>query len=199
MTDTFKLILLRHGATKANEEHLYCGSTDLSLSPKGAAELLSLKAEGIYPDASIFLTSGMKRTNETLLSIYERNPDSELPCFCEMNFGDFEMQSYEQLKERADYQKWISDIHTSFCPNGEGESQFHIRISQGMERLLKEYKPRGETVLLVTHGGVISWAMNSFFPGTKNFYEWQPRNGHGYIITFSTEAAEYLEIPFPAR
>ena len=28
-----KILLLRHGITEANEKHLYCGSTDLPLSP----------------------------------------------------------------------------------------------------------------------------------------------------------------------
>ena len=29
------ICLIRHGKTEANERHLYCGSTDLSLSEKG--------------------------------------------------------------------------------------------------------------------------------------------------------------------
>ena len=28
-----RILLLRHGITEANEKHLYCGSTDLPLSP----------------------------------------------------------------------------------------------------------------------------------------------------------------------
>ena len=32
------LYLIRHGNTVANEQHLYCGSTDLSLSPEGRAK-----------------------------------------------------------------------------------------------------------------------------------------------------------------
>ena len=34
-----KILLLRHGITEANEKHLYCGSTDLPLSPAGRAAL----------------------------------------------------------------------------------------------------------------------------------------------------------------
>ena len=32
-----RILLLRHGITEANEKHLYCGSTDLPLSPAGGA------------------------------------------------------------------------------------------------------------------------------------------------------------------
>lgn len=35
-----KLILIRHGKTEANEKHLYCGSTDVSLSESGIKELI---------------------------------------------------------------------------------------------------------------------------------------------------------------
>ena len=34
-----RILLLRHGITEANEKHLYCGSTDLPLSPAGRAAL----------------------------------------------------------------------------------------------------------------------------------------------------------------
>ena len=33
------IYLIRHGKTRANEKHLYCGSTDLSLSDAGKEEL----------------------------------------------------------------------------------------------------------------------------------------------------------------
>ena len=39
------LYLIRHGKTEANEQHLYCGSTDLSLSDTGRAELERLRYE----------------------------------------------------------------------------------------------------------------------------------------------------------
>ena len=49
-----KLILIRHGKTEANEEHLYCGSTDLPLSEFGKAELMERKNTVIYPSLADF-------------------------------------------------------------------------------------------------------------------------------------------------
>ena len=46
-----KLILIRHGNTEANEKHLYCGSTDLSLSDAGKAALLERKTSVGIPAA----------------------------------------------------------------------------------------------------------------------------------------------------
>lgn len=36
------IYLIRHGKTEANESHLYCGSTDLSLSVAGREELQNI-------------------------------------------------------------------------------------------------------------------------------------------------------------
>ena len=44
------VFLIRHGQTIANEQHLYCGSTDLPLSPAGLAELGELRYD-IHPAA----------------------------------------------------------------------------------------------------------------------------------------------------
>lgn len=40
-----------------------------------------------------------------------------------MNFGDFEMKSYQELKDTAAYQAWITDVEHNVCPNGESAPQ----------------------------------------------------------------------------
>lgn len=40
-----RVVLLRHGSTQANERGLYCGSTDLPLSPAGREELMRLRPD----------------------------------------------------------------------------------------------------------------------------------------------------------
>ena len=57
--------IIRHGRTDANERRLYCGSTDISLSEDGTREILALKGKGIYPEAELYISSGMKRSVET--------------------------------------------------------------------------------------------------------------------------------------
>ena len=93
--------LIRHGKTEANEKHLYCGSTDLPLSEGGRKELSQLHYE--IKNAR-FLTSGMKRTNETLKILFGDVPYEEDPRFREVDFGVFEMHSYEELKDNSAYQ-----------------------------------------------------------------------------------------------
>lgn len=51
-----KIIFIRHGQTKGNEEKRYIGRTDESLSQKGIEEIKNR----LYPDADTVLVSPMK-------------------------------------------------------------------------------------------------------------------------------------------
>jgi hypothetical protein len=68
MTDTMKLVLLRHGESLWNKENLFTGWTDVDLSETGRAEALAagrtMKAEGF--DFDICFTSYLKRAIHTL-------------------------------------------------------------------------------------------------------------------------------------
>ncbi len=171
------IYLIRHGKTMANEQHLYCGSTDLPLSPAGAAELRELT----YPPVNArFLTSGMKRTNETLKILFGDVPFREMPEFREMDFGVFEMRGYEELKADPKYLTWITgDNEGNVPPGGESGKKMVSRVLSAFENLERT----GEDTVLVTHGGVIAAIMASRFPEEgKNRYQWQPAPGRGYRL-----------------
>ena len=104
-----KIYLIRHGATVANEQKLYCGRSDLPLSPGGLAGLRQMAARGGYPDPAgkRLITSGMQRTEQTLEALFGPREHEAQPAFREIDFGAFELQSYEQLREREDYQQWL--------------------------------------------------------------------------------------------
>lgn len=175
--------ILRHGKTMANEKRLYCGHTDLPLSESGIAQLKSMKhAETSTID--LFFTSGLLRTVQTVECIYGPVPTQAIPQLAEFNFGQFEMHSYEDLKDRPDYQAWITDeTGLVSCPGGENKQEFMKRVLTGYGILL-EKSQQSQAVLLVTHGGVIASIMDYLFPGGRNFYEWQPEPGRGYTLTY---------------
>ena len=177
-----KLILIRHGKTEANEKHLYCGSTDLSLSEGGKAELIERKNTVEYPSLDGFriLTSGMLRCEETLAILYGEFPHETDNAFREMDFGAFEMRSYEEMKNDPEYIAWITgDNEANLTPSGESGNLMTARVIDGLQRLIAE----GQDTLIVTHGGVIAAIMAHLFAreGT-NRYEWQQKPGGGYVI-----------------
>lgn len=169
------IYLIRHGKTEANEKHLYCGSTDLSLSEAGVKELCQL----YYDIQNVrFLTSSRSRTNETLKILFGDVPFEVDPRFREADFGIFEMHSYNELKDTPAYQQWLTgDNEANVPPNGESGVQMK-------ERVLQAFSEIKEDTCIITHGGVIAAIMEHLFPNEgKNRYEWQPPNGRGYRIT----------------
>ena len=168
------IYLIRHGKTEANEKHLYCGSTDLPLSKEGREELQNLR----YDIKNVrFLTSGMKRTNETLRILFGDVPFEIDPRFREVDFGIFEMHSYEKLKDNPEYQTWLTgDNEANIPPQGESGMQMK-------QRVLEAFSEIKEDICIITHGGVIAAIMEHLFPEEgKNRYQWQPRPGQGYAL-----------------
>jgi alpha-ribazole phosphatase len=187
-----RIILIRHGKTEANEKHLYCGKTDLSLSENGREELIRKKHNRVYPSASGFsvITSGKKRCEETLNIIYGNIPHTQNEAFCEMDFGAFEMRSYEEMKNDPSYIAWISgDNEKNVCPGGESGEIMQKRVIDGLNETIADCKD----FLLVTHGGVIAVIMAELFPEEeKNRYEWQPVAGEGYMIEITERSRSYI-------
>lgn len=177
-----RLILFRHGLTLANERRLYCGSSDLPLSSSGRDGLRALRAGGALPDiaSAKVITSGMRRCEETLSELYGAVPHETDPDFREMDFGDFELRSYEELKGDPAYIAWITgDNGANVAPNGESGDLMRARVLSALEGLLQSSRP----IALFTHGGVIAAIMDRLFPEEhKNLYQWQPEPGHGYDI-----------------
>lgn len=180
------IYLIRHGRTEANERHLYCGSTDLPLSESGRVALGQLHYD-LHPDR--FLTSGMRRTEETLMLLFGDVPHTQAPEFREIDFGRFEMHSYSELKDDPAYQTWITgDNHRNVPPGGESGEAMTARVLAAFKNL--SHQP-GDTVL-ITHGGVIAAILDHLHPEeNKTRYQWQPEPGKGYCI----DGASYRSIP----
>ena len=168
------IYLIRHGKTEANEKHLYCGSTDLSLSVAGREELQNIH----YNINNVrFITSGMKRTNETLQTLFGDIPYEIDPRLREVDFGIFELHSYDELKDTQEYQTWLTgDNEANIPPQGESGEQMKARV-------LKAFSEIKEDTCIITHGGVIASIMEHLFPNEgKNRYQWQPKPGTGWIV-----------------
>ena len=176
-----KLYLIRHGMTAANEKRLYCGSTDVPLSENGAKLLQALKLSRAYPDPSgkRLISSGMLRCEQTLSILFGDAPHEAIKELSEIDFGAFELHSYEELKNDPDYLNWITDAASIPTPGGESGNMMKARVLGAFDKITA----RGEDAIIVTHGGVIAAFMERLFPGARaNRYEWQPRHGEGFEV-----------------
>lgn len=86
----------------------------------------------------------------------------EIAEFAEVDFGDFEGLTSEEIRERLpeDYARWNRDRLSPDLtyPHGENRAAFVARVEHGLERmlaLLHEAQRENWTALLVAHRGVI--------------------------------------------
>ena len=127
-----ELYLIRHGRTEANEKHKYCGASDLPLSENGTAALAAIRYD--IPPCRFF-TSGMLRTEQTLQLLFGDVPHEMDSRFREIHFGEFELHTYEELKDRDEYQRWISHDGLTAPPGGESAEAFQTRVLEGLGAL----------------------------------------------------------------
>ena len=67
----YRLSIIRHGLTDANDKAIYLGSrTDYSLSKKGISQIVNKMDEYEYPKVQRVYSSPMKRCIETAEIIY---------------------------------------------------------------------------------------------------------------------------------
>ncbi len=190
-----RILLIRHGRTAANDRRLYCGSSDLPLSPEGRAALEELRRRGGYPAPTGFrvVTSGMRRAEETLAILYGAIEHRRIPDLREVDFGAFEMRGYEELRQDSAYSAWCEGENwPNVLPGGESGEHMSNRVLSAFRTLAEE----DGDLLIVSHGGPIAAIMEELLPDEgKNLYEWQPGHGRGYQIVLDGQERSWEPVP----
>ena len=183
-----ELILIRHLKTPGNEKRQYIGSTDEALSEQEVQNFVQKQKRENYPSVQQVIASPMKRCIQTAELIYPKNQVTQEVLLKECDFGIFESKTYEDLKDRAEYQAWLDSGGTIAFPEGEEQKEFRLRCVRGMlcqvDRLCKE---NVESAAFVVHGGTIMAVLEQLAEDQKDFYHWQVENGGGYRMLVDEE------------
>lgn len=198
--------LIRHGITEGNLKKWYYGSADIPLAEKGVEAIAENKKQGLYPDAkdADFYTSGLLRTEQTFKLIFGEKPHKSIANLQEMNFGEYECKTYDELKDVEGFTTWAYDLSGDVhFPGGDSKNSFIERVSKGLHELLgyhrlKELSHRhsGQDAvsIAVIHGGVMSQMLNELFAEEgRTLWDWMPEPGHGYTVYFQDGKAERYE------
>ena len=189
------IYLIRHGMTEGNKKMWHYGWADIPLLPEGVEKIKEFKEQGVYPkleDANYY-TSGMIRTEMTFNTIFGDKEHKIIENLKEINFGEFEKKTYDEIKDDERYQKWISDNEGIVpMPGGESKAVFGERVSEGFKEVinlhrLKEWAHRHDredaNSVVVCHGGVIGCIMVMYFGSDwQEFFQWIPEPGRGYAL-----------------
>ena len=178
-----KVILIRHARIGANDAGVYAGRrTDVSLTEEGArkAEAAKDHIRRLAGDAAVF-SGPMKRVRETARILFDDRMIEIEDELTEIDFGDFEGRSYDELENDPRFQAWIDSGGMMTFPGGEGVSEFCERSIRGLHNIIHRAK-NAPNVAVVCHGGNIM-AIMSRLTG-EEYFKHIVGNLEGYILTF---------------
>ena len=173
------IVLLRHGETAYNAQRRYQGKSDIPLSARGTARL---RAADFAPDV-VFVTA-LCRTAQTAAAIFPGARQAVEDDLREMDFGDFEGRTYDEMKDDAAYCAWLDSGCESACPNGESKAAFCERVCCAFEKLADDALARGEErLVIVAHGGTQMAALSRFAEPHRDYYSWNAPPAGGFVLS----------------
>lgn len=173
MDNAFILHLIRHAHTAGNMEKKYIGWTDEAVLPfKATTDPLRKTVWG----------SDLLRCRQTASVLFPNAEYHADPDFRECNFGEWEMKTYDQLKNVRQYRNWIDDPFSITPPGGENLGQLAKRIELALSKL-----PNGNEFTIIMHGGPIRYLLAR--AKKQAFREQQVFHGECHKISWSSRQA----------
>ncbi|WP_375749710.1 histidine phosphatase family protein [Vibrio sp. HN007] len=150
---TTRIEILRHGLPEGDQ--CFRGHTDFALTEQGFQQMRK-SASGCQV-TDVVVTSPLSRCRDFALEYAQQHSlnlyeDAE---FKELDFGDWDGVEKQTVWEENQplLTRFWSHPWETVPPNGEGLNEYDDRIQKAWNRLLTHHK--GQSVLLVTHGGVM--------------------------------------------
>ena len=132
----YRLCILRHGRTKANEEGIYIGRTDYPLSEAGKEQLREMYETHEYPKVERVYSSPLERAVQSAQILFPDREITEVEDLQEMDFGVFEGLPAEELLELDTYKKWLKGGLDNPPPNGESLRNMMVRCYTALNGII---------------------------------------------------------------
>ena len=178
----YRLHFIRHGMTDSNKRGAYAGRrTDAELSVEGIRGLLRLKEEYEYPKVDAVFCSPLTRCIQTAGVLYPEADLQVVPSMAEMDFGEYDGRTLEELSGREDFQQWLRNSLQEAPPGGESMEEFTRRVAAGLSAILAHVMQQElADVAIVTHGGVIRAILTAMALPRLSPAQMLVGNGRGY-------------------
>ncbi|WP_024629367.1 MULTISPECIES: histidine phosphatase family protein [unclassified Paenibacillus] len=202
-----EIVLIRHGTTAWNLEKRYLGHTDIGLLPEAEQELALLREEISHVTWDALYCSDLLRCQQTLTHIApsqagQAKLDARLR---EIDFGQWEGLTYDQLKDNPQYRNWIDAPQEVTPPKGEPWKAFAARIDSFLEesllsssRIQHSRNTNVPKIAVITHGGVIRYMVSRLIPH-QGFWDTQVIPGQAIKIRLDGDGDSWVgtRLTFP--
>lgn len=151
-----ELILIRHGETTGESHLRLYGATDVALSELGIDQMRCVADALATTPVDTVVVSSLARSREgaALLEMDEHAPTVAKPDLREVDFGDWEGLTVDEVAERfpEEHARWKAGEADFKYPGGEAQTNFRARVAMATREMLDEFEGR---VVAVLHKGVI--------------------------------------------
>ncbi|OJV87995.1 MAG: alpha-ribazole phosphatase [Bacteroidia bacterium 44-10] len=143
-----KFYLVRHTRVEVPSGICY-GQTDVALAGSFVTESESIRSRlsGVQFD-HVFCSPLSRCMQLGSLLDYPLQPDERLK---ELNFGEWERLTWDEIFESDAGKKWFADYLHEACPNGESYQDMLHRV----ENFIGDLPETDGNILIITHAGVI--------------------------------------------
>jgi broad specificity phosphatase PhoE len=157
-----RLLMVRHGATANNAAARYTGQSDVPLSPLGERQVEAVARVLADVRLDAIISSDLARARSTAEAIARYHQVLVLldPDLREIAIGAWEGLTYAEALQRdpelvAAWQSGRPESLRVAPPGGETTLVFRDRLARALDRWRAAYSQPDDTVLWVTHGGVL--------------------------------------------
>ena len=154
-----RLIIVRHAESALNFQNRIQGHRDSQLTPKGLEQARRLAKRIRHFKIDKVYSSDLGRAYSTTVEITRYLPGVKIirdPKLREILLGDWEGMTPEEVDKLYDrgFEKWLKKPSACVIPNAERITHFRKRVTGRVRQIAR--RDRGKTVLIVSHGGVIT-------------------------------------------
>ncbi|MFA0813489.1 histidine phosphatase family protein [Microbulbifer epialgicus] len=193
-----RIDLLRHGACAGGS--IFRGQIDVSLTEEGWEQMWQGLRDLTGPwDRIITSPLGRCQAFAAQLGHKRKLPVDIVPGIREISFGEWEGQAIDKIwtEHKTLCNAWSREPEKHCPPGGEPFTSFRSRVLQTISELSVRYS--GESLLLVTHGGVIKLLLtiaNGWGPGQMMSLQ----VGYGFAASMEYDCnSGTFGIPYPGQ
>ncbi|MDE6593688.1 MAG: histidine phosphatase family protein [Oscillospiraceae bacterium] len=184
----YRLCILRHGRTKANEEGIYIGKTDYPLSEEGKRQLKEIYESHEYPKVEKVYSSPLERAVQSAEILFPDREITEVDDLREVDFGVFEGLRAEELINLDSYKKWLKGGLDNPPPNGESLRNMMVRCYTALNGIILDMMHEDITSAgIMTHSGILMNMMSCFGLPKYKPMEFACPVGHGYEVLVTAQ------------
>lgn len=159
------------------------GITDIVLAPTFRIEVESIRRNLTGETFDAIFSSPLSRCTKLANELFPERQVLIDQRLIELNFGDWEMQSWVTIFESSEGKTWFADYAHSACPGGESFSDL---IKRGKTFLDELKRTSFRNVVLFTHAGMIRALMCLLQDKTPE-EAFQTPLIYGQIVSFNFE------------